>query len=317
MFEKVIVGVDGRPTGRDAIALAARLLTAGGGLTLVHVRPGELRPVHAVTPGLLAVEREASHELLERERDAADLDPALQTELLSLVGISPGRALHDLAEERSADLLVVGSCGHGLFGRAVLGDTTRAALNGAPCAVAVAARGYADHPLPLGRIGVGYDGSGESEVALAAARELAGRLRATVSALQVVSIQTFAFTGIAPPILGESIELMVKEANARMAELEGVEGRAVYGLPGEELAAFGDQVDLLVVGSRGYGPLRRLVLGSTSDYLERHARSSLLVLPRTAARGSVLVCSLGAAPRLASGDGGDAVDIRGRAQGDQ
>jgi nucleotide-binding universal stress UspA family protein len=36
------------------------------------------------------------------------------------------------------------------------------------------------------------------------------------------------------------------------------------------------------MGSRGYGPLRRLMLGSTSDYLERHARSSLLVLPREA-----------------------------------
>jgi nucleotide-binding universal stress UspA family protein len=59
-----------------------------------------------------------------------------------------------------------------------------------------------------------------------------------------------------------------------------VEGHAVYGLTGEELAAFGDSVDLLVVGSRNYGPVRRLVLGSTSDYLERHARCSLLVLPR-------------------------------------
>jgi nucleotide-binding universal stress UspA family protein len=67
-----------------------------------------------------------------------------------------------------------------------------------------------------------------------------------------------------------------------MEELPDVEGHAVYGLPGEELAAFGDQVDVLVVGSRSYGPVKRLVLGSTSDYLERHARCSLLVLPRTA-----------------------------------
>ena len=42
-----------------------------------------------------------------------------------------------------------------------------------------------------------------------------------------------------------------------------MEGHAVYGLAGEELAAFGDQVDILVVGSRGYGPVKRLVLGST------------------------------------------------------
>jgi hypothetical protein len=66
-----------------------------------------------------------------------------------------------------------------------------------------------------------------------------------------------------------------------MSKLD-VEGRAVYGLAGEELAAFGDQVDLLVVGSRSYGPVKRLVLGSASDYLQRHARCSLLVLPRVA-----------------------------------
>ena len=37
----------------------------------------------------------------------------------------------------------------------------------------------------------------------------------------------------------------------------------------------------MIVGSRGYGPVLRLVHGSTSNYLLRHARSPLLVLPRT------------------------------------
>ena len=95
---------------------------------------------------------------------------------------------------------------------------------------------------------------------------------------------TVAYTGIVAPALGDGIDVMLGEATSRMHELPGVEGRAVYGLAGEELAAFGDEVDILVVGSRGYGPVRRLVLGSTSDYLERHARCSLLVLPRTSRR---------------------------------
>ena len=68
----------------------------------------------------------------------------------------------------------------------------------------------------------------------------------------------------------------------RLEGLADVDARAVYGLAGEELAAFGDGLDILVVGSRGYGPMRRFVVGSTSDYLERHARCSLLVLRRAA-----------------------------------
>jgi nucleotide-binding universal stress UspA family protein len=67
-----------------------------------------------------------------------------------------------------------------------------------------------------------------------------------------------------------------------MAALEGAEGEAVIGLVGEELAAFCDRLDLVVVGSRGYGPMRSLVLGSTSQHLVRHARCPLLVLPRAA-----------------------------------
>jgi nucleotide-binding universal stress UspA family protein len=101
-----------------------------------------------------------------------------------------------------------------------------------------------------------------------------------VHALQVVAITSYAYSGLIVPDLGETIEEMVKEANDHLKELADVDARAVYGLAGEELAAFGDQVDVLLVGSRSYGPVRRLVLGSTSDYLERHARCSLVVLPR-------------------------------------
>jgi len=77
---------------------------------------------------------------------------------------------------------------------------------------------------------------------------------------------------------------LIAEAQARIDQLPGVTGTVVFGLAGEELASFGENVDVLVVGSRSYGPLRRLVVGSTSEYLERKARCSLLVLPRGSAR---------------------------------
>ncbi len=155
MFKSVLVGVDGRPNGRDAIALAAALVDPDGKLTLAHVHHGEV-----------AGGREDSLQLLDAERAAV----AVEAELESLVSTSPGRGLHEQAERQHADLLVVGSCSHGSFGRAMLGDDTRAALNGAPCAVAVASRGYAAHPTPIAKIGVAYNSSPESDAALALAR---------------------------------------------------------------------------------------------------------------------------------------------------
>jgi nucleotide-binding universal stress UspA family protein len=276
MFENVLVGVDGRPNGRDAIALARRLVAPEGKLTLAHVRDGRLHPSHAITPSMLEDERKAAEELLERERAETEVE----AELVSVVASSPGRGLHEQAQSRRADLIVVGSTSRGPFGRAMLGDDTRAALNGAPCAVAIAAAGYGEAPVPIAKIGVAYDESPESEQALNVARELASRTRALVSALEVVAIPTYAYTGLIVPPVEESIDEMLTNANTRLRELEGVDAHAVYGLTGEELARFGDEVDLLVAGSRGYGPVRRLVVGSTSDYLQRHARCSLLVLPR-------------------------------------
>jgi nucleotide-binding universal stress UspA family protein len=265
MFENVLVGVDGRLNGRDAIALAAQLMSADGKLTLAHVHRGELAEV-----------LEDSHKLLERERSQA----GVQAQLISVVSSSPGRGLHEQVDELGSDLLVVGSCSHGALGRAMLGDDTRAAINGAAGAVAVAPTGYAAHPAPFAVVGVAYNGSPESVAALATAREIAAPTRARIRALEVVSLPSIAYTGIVPAAIGESIDVLLEQASGRMDELPGVEGHALYGLPGEELAKFGDSLDMLVVGSRGYGPVRRLVLGSTSDYLQRHARCPLLVLPR-------------------------------------
>jgi len=279
MFTNVLVGVDGRTNGRDAIALAEQLAAPGAKLTLAHVRGGAAHPLQAATPVLLGEEAEFSEKLLADELERS----GLQAETVSLVASTPGAGLHQQAEAQGADLLVVGSTSRGLLGRAMIGDDTRASLNGAPCAVAIADRGYQEQAGPLKKIGVAYNESPESRAALELARELGGSSGAEVDALEVVSIPTYAFTGLVPPAFGETMDVMVAEGNARMGALPGVKGRAVYGLAGEELAAFGDGLDLLVVGSRSYGPVRRLVSGSTSDFLQRHARCSLLVLPRGAA----------------------------------
>jgi nucleotide-binding universal stress UspA family protein len=85
-----------------------------------------------------------------------------------------------------------------------------------------------------------------------------------------------------PAPVDVSIEDAVKEARERIAALGDIEAHAAYGRPAEELAVYSASLDLLVVGSRDYGPLGRLVHGSTSRQLARSARCPLLVLTRAA-----------------------------------
>jgi nucleotide-binding universal stress UspA family protein len=57
----------------------------------------------------------------------------------------------------------------------------------------------------------------------------------------------------------------------------------LYGPPGKVIRdACDGVVDLLVTGSRGYGPMQRALLGSVSEALTDGARYPVLVLPRNA-----------------------------------
>jgi nucleotide-binding universal stress UspA family protein len=273
VFANVLVGVDGTRTGHDAIALGALLHDPDGRMTLAHVSVG-------IGGASLTFDPVAAHaeslRMLEGERASVGVIAGLTSSASPAVG----RGLHRLAEEHAADLLVVGSCRRGLLGRVFLGDDTRASLNGASCAVAVAPQGYAGHPVTINTIGVGYEDTAAGKGALALARSLAARHDARIRALTVISPSSGP-TYWAPLAMVDAGGA-IAAAEDRLALLEGVEGRVASGVPGEELAAFGGEVDLLIVGSRGYGPVRRLMLGSTSQHLTHSGRCPLLVLPRPA-----------------------------------
>jgi nucleotide-binding universal stress UspA family protein len=275
MFKQIVVGVDGRAGGRDAVALAKLLVAAGGELTLAHVVPGD---AHACRggPAYEAPEAERAEALLKTVREEAGVEAHLRWRGSSSVG----RGLHELCELIGADLVTVGSSRRGLLGRVLIGDDTSAALNGAPCSITIAPINYSQQPGAIREIGVGYDGSPESEHALSVARMLAGAAGAKLSALEAVSLPSDAFLG--PGAVDNTPGRLLEDARGRIAALGDVEPHAAYGQPAEELALYSASLDLLIVGSRGYGPIGRLIHGSTSQQLAHSARCPLLVLARTA-----------------------------------
>jgi nucleotide-binding universal stress UspA family protein len=277
MFNQIVVGVDEHAGSRDAIALAERLRAVDGELTLVHVMPHDGHAYRGPTAAYELSEWTGAARLLEGVREQT----GVRAHLRWRVNRPVGRGMHELCESIEADLLVVGSSRRGLLGRVLIGDDTRAALNGAPCAVAIAPSNYAHEPVAMREIGVGYNETAESEHALELALRLAAATGAKVSAFEAVSLLTRPFD--APPLLsGETVNELVMEARNRIAVLGGVEAHAVYGDAAQELALYSASLDLLIVGCRGYGPIGRLIHGSTSAQLAHMARCPLLVLPPAA-----------------------------------
>ena len=186
----------------------------------------------------------------------------------------------DAARSEHADLIVMGSA-H---------DATRL-LHGSPIPVARAPAGFADGPEDRLRIiGVGFDGQPESRAALHVAEKLALEHEATMRVYAVVLPNPMATSRIEPSpdeyrrLISESLDGQLREEVETLDSGVRAAASVVRGDPTETLVErTREGLDLLVLGSRGYGPLRRVVFGSVSGKLLEHAECPVLVLPRSAA----------------------------------
>jgi nucleotide-binding universal stress UspA family protein len=289
MYRRIVIGFDGTEHSRDAVALGVALAQAtGASLTFVQA----FYDIPDVLPDALRgkLRKEAEHQMRELGLEIPDGVVAAK-HLVS--HRSPARALFELAEERDADLIVLGSSRRATSGRMTTGRLARQIVDGAPCAVAIAPAGFRDREdQRLGCIGVGVDAGAESSHALVAAGELArafgARLHIMAAVEDVVPV-TSQYGFEAELLAQEEMEAKARHALERAVEeapndvvAESVRldrGPAAAALT-EEAATAG--LDLLVVGARGFGPLRRVLLGSVSAQLMRDLPCALMVVPRGA-----------------------------------
>jgi nucleotide-binding universal stress UspA family protein len=270
MYTNVIVGVDGEQGGRDAAALAARLAPPGAQLSLVYV---------STTPNA---------ELDDQFADEDALAGVLQAELklcggdahvARVTALSIAAGLADAAQQRQADLIVLGaSHRHGLS-RLFAADHVISVIHQTPCAVAVAPGGFAQAPSILTRIGVAYDGSPEGEVALAHAGLLATAHHSDLIACHAIEPHLDPQGRDVSPLTIDDPGIDPDPARPGPADIDGLQVQNIDGPPRKALVEFSGGVDLLVCGSRRNSPVRRIVLGSTSESLARHPHTPLLVAP--------------------------------------
>jgi nucleotide-binding universal stress UspA family protein len=281
--DEVIVGYDGSARSRDALALGRRLaevLTARVVLAYVYspaVVGGDVGSVYTL------IVRQRAEDVL-REAPAPGVG-----DRRAVAAHSVARGLHRLADEEGAVLVAVGSSDDAAPGRTKPSGVAQRLLHGSPCAVSVAPAGYAETaPWARRRILVGYIPTDDGAAALRAGAALAGATGAVLRLVTVVAPVT--------PALGEAdarryLQAVKQDRRRALDEAVGtlsgrvtVEAEVLEGRPAEILRASSTDADLVVVGSRGYGPVRQVLLGSVSAKLLDDVGAPVIVLPRGADR---------------------------------
>ena len=286
----IIVGIERSERSRDALTLARTLaLAAGSRLILVAVYPIDGRS--AVMPpraysAALAEEAEATLEWVVRPL------AGLRATLRTVPCISVTRGLQQVAEDEGALAIVVGPSHRGALGHVVPGSVGERLLHGSPCPVAVAPSGYwSTAAREIRRIGLGFVATPEADEALCAAVGIALRTGAAIRARSVVELPVSLSMGIGwdfarhEQLARDDLEQSLLRTLGDVTSPVDISGEVVDGYADDELARLSEAVDLLICGSRGRGPVGRVVLGSVSAGVLRKARCPVLVIPRGAPDG--------------------------------
>jgi len=275
-MSRIIVGIDGSENSQLALRWAVtRAETTGDEVVAVlawsFFDQGQLPPGASMKPEFTD---DDAQQVLAKAVDAAGVTEKVRR-----------HTIHDPAPEgitdyaRPDDLIVVGARGLGGFKGLLLGSVSQRILELAPCPVAVIR--LDTHEVRDGEIVVGIDGSDVSMRALHWAADEASRTGAPIRIVHAWQWPMFA--EIAVP---EVYEALAKNAADLLAEaaadpsLAGttVEVEAVNGGAAQSLLAHDDYARMFVVADRGRGPLKRLVLGSTSRQLAQHATAPVVVV---------------------------------------
>jgi nucleotide-binding universal stress UspA family protein len=287
--ETIIAGVDGSEHSADALALANTIAAAlGAEVTPVLVHPfGDVE--HALGDGH---EGDAVRELADSvHAQMRELGTPIEDRRLMLAADrSTARGLQRVAAESRALLITLGASRRSRVGRVLLGGTAERLMSGAPSAVAIAPAGYAAEAGSIATVGVAFDGSPESRAALAWAGGLAQRSGSRVRIISVHQplVSSYpAFEAVPSVARDEAVrDFMGRQLEAAAIDLRraavDVDARLLTGNTVGTLEEQSGHVDLMVSGSRGYGPTRAVLLGSVSSALVRHAESPVVVLPRDA-----------------------------------
>jgi nucleotide-binding universal stress UspA family protein len=290
---KILLATDGSKEGDLAADTAIGLARKSGSeLHVVHVLSWSSD--RALDPEGLdpAVRQEVQRRARKRWGEMVSEIEASGGEVVgSYLGVGrPDAEIVARAEEMGAGLIVMGSRGFGTMRRAFMGSVSDSVVRHAHCPVMVVRGEAVVFPT---EILLATDGSEEANLAASTASDLA---KSTDSELHAICVQHtpavyYELPGtVVDPTLQSRLEEGAEEPARTTLEEQvrkisdaGVEVAGAHtgeGFPDAEIVGLAGRLGagLIVIGSRGRGPLRRALMGSVSDSVVRHAHCPVLVV---------------------------------------
>lgn len=296
----ILVPVDFSAPSYEAIEYAMPLVKKfGADLHLVHVFPPDYPLASMAVMPLIVPELQVGRAVRRQLKEiAAKYHVALSPGNTHAVRGRPFEEICSLAREIHADLIVLATRGLTGFKHLVLGSTAERVVRYSPCAVLVV-RHPAGAPnehkkIPnlardIHRIAVPVDFSEASQRGLDYAMRLARRFNATLilhhSIYPVYCATSDEYTRFDVPVIMEQAE---KAARAQLDELvldlkkHGInaERSLRVGHPGGQICERAlDGADLIVTSTHGRTGLKHVLVGSTAEYVVRHAACPVVVIP--------------------------------------
>jgi nucleotide-binding universal stress UspA family protein len=206
------------------------------------------------------------------ERAVGEPDRACGEVRIHVMPGSVAHALHQKASDVGAGLIIVGSTHRGAVGRVTLSTTADRVLGRAPCPVAVAPRGFRDEGAVPRRVGVAFVDTPGGRSALRAGVAIARCTGASLIAYTVIEPHTHESDR-------DRAEAAVERAIADDAHDLHAEARVLSAGGVEALAAESRDLDFLVRGCRGRGPMRPPLAFGLPSKLARRAVCPFVIVP--------------------------------------
>lgn len=283
---RIIVGVDGSEGSAAALRFARRESGLHGWPVTAVLAWGYLDQYRGREPFDPHYDQaDAERAVAAMVADAVGADEGAHVEAVAVCEVAP-KALIEAA--RPGDLLVVGARGLGGFKALLLGSVSRQCVDHAPCSVAVVRPGLRRADGAVEHVVVGVDGSEFARAALAWAVQEGRARHAVVQAVHAWSMPTPFGPAAMGPFVTVEDPAPFEEAAAR--SLDAVVGDAdvervlVNGSAASALLDAATGADLLVVGARGVGGFRGLLMGSVSRQAAEHAPCPVVVVRQAAPR---------------------------------